>query len=256
VTDPLVNNPGAPLRFESVTMSQDGTHLAAVMQPTTTSAPNGRLALSADGGATWTEATIPGPHPTGGRLWRSNDSSADGQVIVAVDQGGTTEPGGRVFLSTDAGATFSAVTVALTPGTPITEGWYRVKTSADGNTIALAANDFGTHGPGSGIFVSHDRGATWTRGFTLNADYTALAMSADGTKIAATVSNPNSGSPATDPGQVLLSTDGGATFAPVVMPGTDTDWRAIAMSSDGTKMAAATGNFLGAPGTGQLYTSP
>lgn len=247
VSDPLVSN-AAGLRFESVTMSQDGTHLAAVLQPTT-AAPNGHLVVSVNGGTTWTEPTL--PPLTGGYFWRAVDSSADGQVIVAAEQNG------RVFLSTDAGTTFNPVTVALAPSTSFTEGWYRVKMSADGNTIALAANDFGGHGPGSGIFVSHDRGATWTRGFTLNADYTALAMSSDGTKIAATLSNPNSNSPATGNGQVLLSTDSGATFAPLTMPGSDTDWRAIAMSSDGDKMATAAGNFLATSpaDTGQLYTS-
>ena len=242
VTDPLVSD-AAGLSFESVTMSQDGLHIVAVAQPNT-GAPNGRLVYSNDGGVTWTMATL--PSVGGGYFWRSVDSSADGQVIVAV------EHNGAIFLSTDAGATWNPLSVALTSG-GVVETWYRVKLSADGNTIALVANQFGG-ASGSGIFVSHDRGANWTRGFTLTADYTALAMSSDGTKIAATVSNPNSGS-TTPAGRVLLSTDGGATFAPVTMPGTDTDWRAIAMSSDGDKIAAAAGNFAATPGTGQLYTS-
>jgi hypothetical protein len=261
VTDPLVSfsdaigsTPAvaANLNFQSVTMSQDGQHLAAVIQPDPATTPNGRLVFSNDGGATWTLANLAGQF-----FWRSVDSSATGQVIVAV------EHNGAAFLSSDFGASWASVTVAvpLTPAaapTTISEGWYRVKLSADGNTIALVANSFGDPmlGSGSGVFVSHDRGATWTRGFSLVADYTALAMSSDGTRIAATVSNPNTlNSSSTAPGRVLLSTDGGATFAPVTMPGSDTDWRAIAMSSDGDKMAAAAGNFEATPGTGQLYTS-
>jgi hypothetical protein len=252
LTDPLVSkddsNAPANLSFESVTMSQDGQHLAAVTQPDG-AAPNGRLIVSNDGGTTWTLANL--PPVTGGYFWRSVDSSADGQFIVAVDHKGLS------FLSTDFGASWNSMTVALTPGTPVVEGWYRVKMSADGNTIALVANSFGAFGSGSGIYVSHDRGATWAKGFALVADYTALAMSSDGTRIAATVSNPNTNgtSTSTVPGRVLLSTDSGATFAPVSMPGTDTDWRAIAMSSDGDKIAAAAGDFQLNPGTGQLYTS-
>jgi hypothetical protein len=71
------------------------------------------------------------------------------------------------------------------------------------------------------------------------------------------VSNPNvnGNSTSTAPGRVLLSTDSGASFAPVTMPGSDTDWRAIAMSADGDKMAAAAGDFQLNPGTGLLYTS-
>jgi hypothetical protein len=262
VTDPLVSfsdaigsTPAAPanLNFQSVTVSQDGQHLAAVIQPDPTTTPNGRLVVSNDGGATWTLANVAGQF-----FWRSVDSSASGQVIVAV------EHNGAAFLSTDFGASWTSLTVAvpLTAGatpTTVTQGWYRVKLSADGNTIALVANSFGDPmlGSGSGIFVSHDRGATWTQGFALRADYTALAMSSDGTRIAATVSNPNTNgnSTSTATGRVLLSTDSGATFAQVTMPGTDTDWRATAMSSDGDKMAAAAGSFETVATAGQLYTS-
>jgi hypothetical protein len=55
-----------------------------------------------------------------------------------------------------------------------------------------------------------------------------------------------------------MSTDGGATFNALTLPGTDTDWRAIAMSADGNKLAAAAGRFdavAPTPATGQLYTS-
>jgi hypothetical protein len=242
----LVNVTGG-LSFESVTMSQDGLHIVAAVQPTTGTTPTGRLAYSNDGGATWALASL----PVGTYWWRSVDNSADGQVIVAAEHNGS------IFLSTNAGATWSPLTVALTSGsttTPVaSNSWYRVKLSADGNTIAIVANSFGT-GPGTGIFVSHNRGATWTQGFSLTADYTSLAMSSDGATIAATVSNPNSGSTATATGRVLLSTNSGTSFAPVTMPGTNTDWRTIAMSSDGNKMAAAAGNFASSS-TGQLYTS-
>jgi photosystem II stability/assembly factor-like uncharacterized protein len=233
VTNALVNNAGG-LSFESVTMSQDGQRIAAVIQ-------NGRLVYSNDGGTTWANATLPGATQT--RPWRSIDSSADGSVIIAASQDGD------VFLSTNAGTSWTLVPIAIgTPAVQQFENWYRVKTSADGNTIAIAGNAFGG-APGTGIYVSHDRGATWTRGFTLTADYTALAMSADGQTIGATVSNTGATT-----GRVLRSTDGGASFSAVTMPGTDTNWRAIAMSADANRLVAATGAFN--TGTaGLLYTS-
>ncbi|MGZ5269280.1 MAG: WD40/YVTN/BNR-like repeat-containing protein [Ramlibacter sp.] len=241
VVSPLFTGPGTS--FESVTMSADGMHIAAVIQ-------QGRLVISNDAGATWTAATMPGV-TSQNLAWRSVDSSADGQVIVAVSQDA------NAFISTNGGTTFAPLTVATgTPATQVFENWYRVKTSADGQTIALAANSFGG-GPGTGVYVSHDRGATWVRGNTLTADYTELGVSDDGRTIVATVSNTTVGTGATAthvPGRILRSVDGGATFTQLVAPGTSTDWRAIAISSDGNKMAAATGNFTTAT-AGQLYTS-
>lgn len=234
-SDPLVYDP-AGRAFESVTVSHNGLRIAAVIQ-------DGPIVLSNDGGATWTAGTL--PDLPSNRWWRGIDGSADGSVLVAASHNG------EVYVSSDAGATWAAVTVAVgTPATAVTETWYRVKMSDDGNTIALAANTFGGSlgAPGTGIYVSHDRGATWTRGLSLTADYSCLAMSADGGSIAATLSDLNA-----TPGQVLLSDDGGASFTPQSMPGTDTNWRAIAMSDNGNRLAAATGQFNTAQ-AGLLYT--
>jgi hypothetical protein len=257
LTDPAVNDP-AGLNFESVTISADGKHLAAVVQSTgsTGPTPNGRLALSDTGGTSWT-IVAPGTRglPVGTYFWRSIDSSSDGKTIVAVGHNG------EMFRSTDTGATWNAVAVTVA-GAPVADtSWYRVKLSADGSTIAVGANSFGT-APGTGVFISSNGGQTWIRGAGLpaSAEYSAIAMSSDGKKIAASLSNSNH---TTDPvltGSMVLSTDGGAHFAPLTMPGTDTDWRAVAMSADGDKLAAAAGRFvLPAPytagHTGQLYTS-
>src|SRR5207248_8420581 len=136
--------------------------------------------------------------------------------------------------STNAGASWQALTMTIN-GAVASETWYRVRSSADGQTIAVVANTFGG-APGTGIYVSHDGGATWSRNFNLVADYTYLAMSADGQRIAATVSNTGS-----TPGRVVMSFDGGATFVQLATPGSDTNWRAVAMSATGDRLAAATG---------------
>jgi hypothetical protein len=52
---------------------------------------------------------------------------------------------------------------------------------------------------------------------------------------------------------LLLSLDGGATFTQVSVAG-GTDWRAIAMSSAGDRLAAATGGFDTGT-TGLLYVA-
>lgn len=244
VTASQVNRVGG-FKFESVTMSRDGMHLAATIRDASDTQPgpgvgNGSLLISNDGGTTWTTATLPAT--TQPKVMRAVDSSADGQVIVAVSQGGD------VFRSTDGGATpFTLVPIAVgTPPVAASENWYRVKTSADGKTIAVAANSIETTGTGgTGIYVSRDGGATWTKGLDRRGDYTAIAMSDDGTTIAATISNPNpNNSTLTTPGQVVRSTDAGATFQPLTMPAGTTDWRAIAMSFEGDRLAVAAGFFL------------
>ncbi|WP_427913132.1 WD40/YVTN/BNR-like repeat-containing protein [Ramlibacter sp. MMS24-I3-19] len=241
-------------KFESVTMSRDGMRLAATVRDSSDTQPgpavgDGYLVLSNDGGTTWTRATLPAT--TQPKVMRAVDSSADGQVIVAVSQGGD------VFRSADAGATFTLVPVVVgTPAVATSENWYRVKTSADGKTIAVAANSIETTGTGgTGIYVSRDGGTTWTKGLDRRGDYTAIAMSDDGATIAATISNPNpNNTTLTTPGQVVRSIDAGATFQPLTMPAGTTDWRAIAMSSDADRLAVAAGFYLTRE-AGPLYLS-
>lgn len=230
-------NVAAGVQFESVTMSRDGLRLAAVTR-------DGALLLSNDGGTTWTAASLPATSEP--KVFRGVDSSADGQVIVAASQGGD------LFRSTDGGVTFVRLPVAVgvAPATQqISENWYRLKMSPDGRTIAVAANRIESVASGTGIYVSRDGGATWTKGLNRIGDYTAIAMSDDGNTIAATISNTG-----TTPGQVVRSTDAGATFQALTMPAGTTDWRAVAMSFEGDRLAVAAG-FFATNETGPLYLS-
>jgi hypothetical protein len=218
--------------WEAVTTSQDGTRVAAVAQ-------NGPVMLSGDSGASWQVATMPDGQAN--HWWRWIDSSSDGRVLVAVSHNA------EVYRSGDYGATWQRVTVSV-GGTAVGESWYRVKLSSDGQTIVVVANTFGG-APGTGIYVSHDGGASWSRGFSLVADYTFVAMSSDGQTIAVSVSNTGS-----TPGRIVGSNDGGASFTQLATPGSDTNWRAIAMSAAGDRLAAATGGF-DTQSTGLLYTA-
>ena len=220
-------------QFEGVTLSEDGTRVAAVIM-------GGSIivgTIASTGVVTW--ATPTGLPATAS--WRSIDSSADGQVMVAVGQ----DP--VAFISTNGGLAWTALTTAA-------QDWYRVKVSANGQTIAMAANSFGTGNvAGDGIYVSKDQGATFTR-TGVAGDYSGIAVSADGGVIAATVSNDNAGA---GTGSVQLSTDGGTSFAalPVAVGGvaaTETQWRSVAMSGDASRMAIAAGRF-DADATGQIF---
>lgn len=240
------NSPGVNLvdqLYESVSVSRDGQRIVAAVQ-------NGPIYVSANGGQSWTVGTIGSPGGTLTGWWRGIDSSANGMVVVAVDHNGP------AYRSADGGLTWSPLNVTL-GGAGVTDRWYRLAMSDDGNVIAVVGNSVGGPTAGNGIYVSRDSGASWTRPVSLVADYSAVAMSPDGRIIGVTVSDPNPNeSPDTvarASGRVLRSTDGGVTFGALTMPSTDTDWRAIAMSSDGNKLAAATGYYGGVPG--QLYTS-
>jgi len=232
--------------YESVTISADGQRILAVVQ-------NGPILVTADGGRTWANGALANPTPGASltRFWRSVDISADGRIAVAADQNGD------LFRSADGGATWSVMPLKVGT-TTITENWYRIRISDDGSVIAVVGNSFGGAVAGTGIYVSHDSGQSWTKGNNLTADYSAIAMSGNGQVITVSVSNPNpgvaAGTAARASGRVLRSTDGGATFAALTLPGADTDWRTVATSADGNKLAVAAGLFATGE-AGQLYTS-
>jgi hypothetical protein len=221
--------------YESITVSADGLRIAAAIM-------NGEIQVSSDGGATWTRARAAGTPAGGAALvdqFRAVDSSADGSVVVAATQNN------HVYLSTDGGATFQLRTISV-DGSPVGDGWYRVKVSEDGNTIVLAGNYQYTT-VSSGIYVSRDRGVTWTRGSGDSATYSSISLSANGDIIGVTVSDDGAG----NTGRVLLSTNGGVSFAPAATPVGETNWRAMAISGNAGRAVLAAGTF--AAKDGQVY---
>lgn len=225
---PLIASSGG-IGFESVATSQDGARVATVIQ-------NGPLVMSTDSGATWSARSM--GDGLANHWWRWVAMTPSGTNLVAVAHDG-------VFRSTDGGSTWQKLAVTVNGAAP-TDTWYRCAMSSDGRTIAIVGNTFGG-AVGTGIYVSHDGGATWARPYAVTGDYTYLAMSSDGTTIAGAMTTTGSNA-----GRMVLSRDGGASFTVQAMPGNDNTWRAVAMSSNASLLAAATGNFL-THGTGLLY---
>lgn len=223
-------NAGGSLGYESVAMSSDGNTIVAVVM-------NGPVYVSTNGGTSFAPA---GGSVAGNEAWRAVDMTPDASVIVAASQNN------EVHISTNGGATFAALPVEV-GGVPVTDGWYRVKVSDDGQTIVLTGNPTYA-GTNTGIFVSKDQGATWTQPVTATGTYTGIGMNAGGSVIAVTRANDGA-----TPGAVLVSTDGGVNFAPLGTVPAETNWRNIALSADGSRAVLAAGEFFGA--TGGLYTS-
>ncbi|MBI5450965.1 MAG: hypothetical protein HY940_06365 [Gammaproteobacteria bacterium] len=210
------------------------------------------------------------------QLWKSRESlrawnviamSSDGVKVVAAVRGG------HIYTSDDSGVTW-------TERQPIPSGgyWTAVTSSSDGSMLTAATN-----GP-EGIFISSDAGATWTHILGSPSSIGALAASADGTKLVATVGEQNNPIyTSVDAGlnwiahnvsglsfySVASSSDGSRLLAtcktqdiqPISMLCTSADsgaswvtresdrnWSSVASSSDGSKLVATTSG-------GSIYTS-
>ena len=224
-------NVESALPYESVTISADGARVVAATF-------NGPIFFSTNADSStpgFQQARLVG----GGVLtdaFRAVDSSASGSTVIAAASSG------NLYVSNDSGATFSLLPVTV--GTTIVaDGWYRAALSADGTRIALAGStEFGTGvdpAPRStGLYVGNLAGGawTWTQASTVAGAYTSVAMSGGGGVIGATLSSTTTGT-----GEVLLSSDGGTSFTRVATPGSEVDWRAMALSRDATRSVLAAG---------------
>jgi photosystem II stability/assembly factor-like uncharacterized protein len=182
---------------------------------------DGYIYTSADSGFTWIRRTVPNWG------WGSVASSADGTKLAAA------APGGYIYTSADAGATWVSNRIAEDFGV-----W--VASSANGTRLAAAANE-------GIIFTSTDSGATWQLApVSPNQFLCSVACSADGSTLAA------GGSPC-----LFISTDAGATWTTNNVAGVSHEnWQTIALSADGTKLAAVAGStVVSAYGEGYIYVS-
>jgi photosystem II stability/assembly factor-like uncharacterized protein len=157
---------------------------------------------STDSGATWA------PSGSISQLWTSVACSADGTYAVAGNETG-------VWTTSDGGTTWThrAVTAPRL--------WIGAGISADGSKMVISCVDL--------IYTSADYGVTWTlRRNSPGVVFNRAAMSADGTRLFVTAS----------PGQIMVSTDSGATWTPT---GPSAGWSGVSCASDGLTAVAVDG---------------
>jgi hypothetical protein len=125
-------------------------------------------------------------------MWLSVASSSDGTKLVAVNQGSSPAYAGRIYTSTNSGATW---TLTSAPA----NRWNAVASSADGTRLVATAN-------GGPVYVSIDSGITWTLSDDAFQFWTSVASSADGTKLLGV----------TSPGVIYTLQSAGVALSPVL----------------------------------------
>ena len=238
----------APTNYwTSVASSADGARLVAVAAPQWVwngtnydSVGDGTIYRSLDSGAIWTRTSAPTNY------WTSVASSADGAKLVAVtaphwvwnETNSDYIGDGAIYRSLDSGATWTQTSAP-------SNGWSAVATSTDGVRLVAAAAPYsdgnGDRAGDGAIYSSLDSGATWSRTSAPSNYWSAVASSADGTKLVAADGSYN------PPDLVYISTNSGTSWTDTSAPGCQ--WAAVASSADGYRIVA------GGYGT-PLYTLP
>ena len=161
-------------------------------------------------------------------VWTSIASSADGTKVVAAEG----SPG-QIYVSSDAGANWTATTVP-------SDYWTCVASSADGTklvAVSCAPNYYGGQ-----IRTSTNSGEDWISnsppsGFNLGI---SVASSADGRKLAMVSFNSDSGTFTA----MCISTNSGFSWTVPSQPyNLSSSWNSVASSADGTKLVATDGYY-------------
>lgn len=193
-------------------LSADGNRLVVVDY-------SGAIYVSTNSGSSWTQTQSPSVNSP----WTTAASSADGTTFMAAGSAGYHGVVGKVAISTNCGATW------WTADLPGDTGWRCAAVSADGSKLVVAAGSGSDSAPW--IYISADRGLTWTAAGAPLLRWTSLTASADGMTIAAAGGETSS--------SIYVSTNGGGTWA---TPGAPVaSWSSLAYSADGTQLLAAAG---------------
>jgi hypothetical protein len=216
--------------WTGVACSADGTRLVALGSAT-------GIWVSTNRGATWT------PTDTSETAWSGIASSADGTKLAAVSQSTSM---GAIYISTNSGNTWHLTSAP-------TDDYRGIVSSPDGTKLAAVSREWGAWG----VYTSTNSGASWNRttAVPMIGFFQSVALSADGTKLAAAggVLSPNPG--VTGGGEIEYSTDSGVTWHLSDAPQT-WEWSAIACSSNGNFMvAAAYGDTNNNPGPVYISTN-
>ena len=204
--------------WQSVASSSDGTRLMAVSY-------SGDVYLSGDFGSTWQAQAVPGAN----KLF-SISTSSDGNIILAGEYWN-----GLVFLSTNAGETWSTVSALRSNGS-----WSNLAVSSDGITM-VAVDSQGTGDYQGYAYISHDGGVTWQEQTSLGKRYWQdwisgdITISDDGQTIVL-VDHYGSDTNDWNGGYVYMTRNGGTDWQAVTELGTS-DWASSAVSADGLSIA-------------------
>jgi photosystem II stability/assembly factor-like uncharacterized protein len=174
---------------------------------------------STNSGNEWVPANLTPPSSS----WQAAASSADGVILAAGSYGG-------LYISTNSGMNW-----LLNTNAPQNLWYWSVACSSDGTKMIAAPYYDTTAGNPQLLYTSKDSGTTWASTLAPSNHWTAVASSADGTKLIALAFN----------GPIYTSTDSGSSWTSNNVVGY---WRSVACSADGTK-AVAVAN------PGRLYTT-
>jgi hypothetical protein len=215
--------PGMNRRWTAVAMSGNGNVIIGLIY-------NYDHWISRDGGERWLKGGNDGTE------WRQVAVSSNGKKMMAMAEGPS-----PMLASPDSGVTWAGVGPE--------RRWEDVSLSADGSRLAATAygnncpkrNDDGSYGKyddPAEILTSENSGAGWTSR-SKSKSWSLIRSSADGKVLAAASSvtdrMANGHIRGNRRSQIFISNDYGATWTP---HGTEQYWTGLAVSSDGSRMAA------------------
>jgi len=205
--------------WNAVACSADGSKAVAASGGKTPST----IYTSSDSGMTWTTNAAPN------QVWGSLASSADGRVVVAsvasyIDTN-------LIYVSTNGASTWNPVTVPSLGS---------IACSADGRKWVASAGS-------NGVYTSANSGMSWSSNIVPSAYWSAVASSADGTRLLA-VSTTDIPSYAY---RIYVSQSSGATWSLSSAPALD--WTSVASCADGKRQVAAATTTAYSPGA--IYVS-
>ena len=215
----------------SFASSADGTRLLAVAELSWDGSFVGdsKIYNSLDSGSTWLQTSVPS------NIWSAVASSADGAKWVAVASAhGSAAGTGRIYTSSDSGANWTRTSAP-------SNNWSAVASASDGVklvAVATTGGNFNNEGGDGLIYTSTNSGASWTPTTAPTQYWTAVASSADGTRLMAVGGGWRyAWGGGWVPGEsIYLSTDSGATWTPAGGP--RGNWTALACSADGSNIVA------------------
>ena len=197
-------------------------------------------------GQSWTPRSVGPLGKDSDQVWLAIASSSDGTKLAAAGKHGINGDSG-LWTSTDSGLSWKESSTGVPTFRAITS-------SSDGEKLA-AATLTRVHGIPSSIWVSWDSGVSWSMSMVglepasqEQQYWRAITSSSDGTKLAAASStgyeypyNPENPSDAGAGGNIWTSSGRGHVDGAMWTErsvGEKKHWRAIASSSDGTKLTA------------------